>query len=99
LEELNLDQAMYIHPGVLLLHVPGEPYYPLCFSNHSCDANAKVEHGVVLVAARDIAPGEEICWDYRLTDNVGRWAYEFRCGCGSPKCCGWVRIGPKTRVD
>jgi len=95
--ELNLDQAMYIHPGILLLHPAGEPYYPLCFSNHSCDANAKVVNGVVMVAARDIKPGEEICWDYRITDNVGNWSYEFKCGCGKPNCCGTLRIGPATR--
>jgi len=96
-DELNLDQAMYIHPGILLLHPPGAPYYPLCFSNHSCDANAKIMNGVVLVAAREIKPGEEIFWDYRLTDGVGRWSYEFNCGCGSPKCCGILRIGPQYR--
>lgn len=97
-EELNLDQAMYIHPGVLLLHPPGEPYYPLCYSNHSCDANAKVQNGVVMVASRDIKPGEEICWDYRITDNVGSWNYEFKCGCGQKNCCGMVQIGPKYRA-
>lgn len=95
--ELNLDQAMYIHPGILLLHPQGEPYYPLCYSNHSCDANAKVQNGVVMVAARDIQPGEEICWDYRITDDVGIWEYEFKCGCGKPNCCGTLQIGPKHR--
>jgi hypothetical protein len=97
LDDLNLDQAMYIHPGLLMIHEPGTPYYPLCYSNHSCDANAHIEHGVVLVASRDIVPGEEVCWDYRLTDDVGEWTYEFKCGCGSAKCAGYVRIGPGYR--
>jgi len=97
-DDLNMDQAMYIHPGLILMHDPEMEYYPLCFSNHSCDANAKVKDGIVLVAARAISPGEEICWDYRITDNVGIWGYEFKCGCGSPKCGGAVKIGPKHRI-
>jgi hypothetical protein len=33
---------------------------------------------------RDIQPGEEICFDYAMSDTV---AYdEFVCGCGAPNC-------------
>jgi SET domain-containing protein len=96
-ERLNLDHAMYIHPGFLLLHDYENGCDPMCFINHSCTPNAHVEHGIVMVASRDIQPGEEISWDYRQTDDVGSWEYEFKCECGAPDCEGHVRVGPRFR--
>lgn len=52
--------------------------------NHSCEPNAGLEGQIALVAMRDIAPGEEICFDYAMTDAC---AYdEFECRCGTPSC-------------
>ncbi|MHB8630096.1 MAG: SET domain-containing protein-lysine N-methyltransferase [Aggregatilineales bacterium] len=56
--------------------------------NHSCDPNAGVKGQNVLVARRDIAPGEEICFDYETTDTQGM---NFVCRCGSPKCRKRIR--------
>jgi hypothetical protein len=37
---------------------------------------------------RDILPGEEICFDYAMSDST---PYdEFICGCGAPNCRGTV---------
>jgi SET domain-containing protein len=98
-EKLNLDHAMYIYPGFLLLHDYENGCDPMCFINHSCSPNARVVNGVVMVALRDIPEGEEIGWDYRQTDNLGRWEYEFKCECGTPGCVGVVRVGPKHRKE
>ncbi len=61
---------------------------PADYMNHSCDPNAGPIGQVVLVAMRDIGPGEEVCFDYAMTDGS---AYdEFECHCGAPNCRGRV---------
>ncbi len=56
--------------------------------NHSCMPNAGLNGQIVLVALRDIQPGEEITFDYAMSDGT---AYdEFDCMCGSPDCRGYV---------
>ncbi|HYV39055.1 MAG TPA: SET domain-containing protein [Gemmataceae bacterium] len=58
--------------------------------NHSCDANAGFTDGEpVLYALRDIAAGEEICWDYSTSISEGGWTLD--CRCGSAHCRGIVR--------
>jgi len=55
--------------------------------NHSCDPNAGLrftDDGVVLVAIRPIAPGEEISWDYSTTLTQSNW--HMICQCRSPEC-------------
>lgn len=52
--------------------------------NHSCGPNAGVRNHVELFAARDIAPGEEVCWDYRCSENSD-WVLRD-CRCGAPDC-------------
>jgi SET domain-containing protein len=98
-EKLNIDHAMYIYPGFLMLHDYVEGCDPLCFVNHSCDPSAKVINGIVLVACRDIPNGEEISWNYKETDDIGTWNYEFKCQCGSSNCKGIVQVGPQYRVE
>jgi uncharacterized protein len=97
-EKLNIDHAMYIYPGILMLHDYENGCDPLCFVNHSCDPSARIENGIVLIANRDIPAGEEISWNYKETDDVGNWTYEFKCQCGSPNCTGAVQIGPQYRT-
>jgi hypothetical protein len=55
--------------------------------NHSCAPNAGLrftDQGVFLVAIRDIAPGEEICWDYSTTLAESNW--HMICQCKTPDC-------------
>ena len=59
--------------------------------NHSCDPNTGLRFtakGVFLVALRDIAPGEEIAWDYSTTLHQAGWA--MACACGSAGCRGTI---------
>lgn len=59
--------------------------------NHSCEPNAGLCGQVVLVAMRDIAAGEEITYDYAMSDGS---AYdEFDCRCGAQACRGRVSGG------
>jgi hypothetical protein len=61
---------------------------PADWVNHSCEPNAGLSGQIVLVAMRDIAPGEEICFDYAMSD--GSPYDEFDCNCGSTHCRGRV---------
>ena len=61
---------------------------PADWINHSCSPNAGLRGQVVLVALRTIEPGEEVCYDYAMSDGS---AYdEFACECGSASCRGRV---------
>lgn len=56
--------------------------------NHGCDPNAGISGQIVLVALRDIAVGEEVCYDYATTD--GSPYDEFDCRCGAASCRGRI---------
>jgi SET domain-containing protein len=58
------------------------------FVNHSCDPNAWIEGHSALRARRRIAAGEEITFDYAMTDGCDY--DEFECLCGSTLCRGKV---------
>ena len=62
--------------------------------NHSCDPNAGLVvrddgRDVTLISVRDIAAGEEICFDYSTTMDEDD--FELDCACGSAACRGRVR--------
>jgi hypothetical protein len=61
---------------------------PADWVNHSCDPNAGLRGQITLVAMRDIAAGEEICFDYAMSD-VSDYD-EFECRCGAIGCRGRV---------
>jgi uncharacterized protein len=61
---------------------------PADYVNHSCSPNAGLRGQIALVAMRDIEAGEEITYDYAMSDGSGY--DEFECKCGSPHCRGWV---------
>lgn len=58
------------------------------YANHSCEPNAGLSGQIVMVALRDIEEGEEICFDYAMSD--GTPVDEFECHCGSDSCRGYV---------
>jgi hypothetical protein len=53
------------------------------FFNHNCDPNAGIKGQILLIARKDIKPGEEVCFDYGTTEIRGE---SFKCNCGSPIC-------------
>lgn len=52
--------------------------------NHSCNPNAGIKGQIALVAMRDIKRGEEITYDYAMTDS-DPMDY-FVCHCGAKNC-------------
>lgn len=57
---------------------------PADFVNHSCNPNSGLSGQIAVVAMRDIAPDEEICFDYAMSDSSDY--DEFECACGSQNC-------------
>ncbi len=56
------------------------------FINHSCNPNCETEEingQVWIMAIRDVAPGEELTYDYYLYDGDED---EAACNCGAPNC-------------
>jgi uncharacterized protein len=53
------------------------------FINHSCDPTCGVKGKVQIVAMRDINPGEEISFDYAMSESSD---YSMECKCGRPGC-------------
>lgn len=77
---LQVDDDSYL--------VDDERGHPTESFNHSCDPNAVIHGPHQLVARRDIAKGEEVCFDYATTDSS---PYdEFSCQCGTADCRGLV---------
>jgi uncharacterized protein len=59
------------------------------FINHCCDANCEtdeIDDHIWIIAARDIAPGEELTYDYNLYD--GDEDDDATCHCGAKDCRG-----------
>ena len=58
------------------------------YFNHSCNPNAGFNTPISLVAMRDITAGEELCFDYAMSED--NHFDEFLCGCGAETCRGQV---------
>lgn len=56
--------------------------------NHSCEPNCGAMGSAVLIAMRDIEAGEELTFDYAMTDASDY--DEFVCLCQEPTCRGIV---------
>ena len=67
------------------------------FVNHSCHPNAGLSGASSLVALRRIEPGEEICFDYAMSDSHD--LLNFACECGAPSCRKFVRPDDWRRPD
>ena len=69
------------------------------FTNHSCDPNCKStveDRRVFIDALRDIEPGEELTFDYKLDVNASTEAKKrYACRCGAPNCRGTMLALPK----
>ena len=56
--------------------------------NHSCDPNTWWSGSTMLVARRDIQPGDEVTYDYSTAEVAH--SFEMECSCGSPRCRGTI---------
>ncbi len=73
---LQIDEDLYI--------LTAEQKEPNDCFNHSCEPNLGFTGQIGLVALRDIDSGEELTFDYAMSD--GEPYDEFDCHCGMPTC-------------
>jgi hypothetical protein len=89
LETLSADrQHRSIQVDDDLYLVPGETPEPGDMINHSCEPNCGLIGQLLVVAMRDISPGEELTFDYAMCDASDY--DEFRCLCGRATCRGII---------
>ena len=85
LQTFNDDrQSRSIQVDTDLYLVSGETPDAGDMLNHSCEPNCGISGQILLVAMRDIEPGEELSFDYAMCDASDY--DEFRCLCGEPTC-------------
>jgi uncharacterized protein len=78
--------AVQVEEGLYLAVI--EPDEPASYINHSCEPTVGFSGQIVLVALRDIEPGDAVTFDYAMSD--GSPYDEFECRCGAPGCRGKV---------
>jgi uncharacterized protein len=77
-----------IADGFYLAALHEDEYEPvMLFLNHSCEPNVGFAGNIVLVAMRDITPGEELTTDYALFDDYDG---TMECRCQVPSCRGTI---------
>lgn len=73
------------------------------FINHSCEPNCEAvdyRGRIFIEALRDIAPGEELFYDYNfeldepITDELRK---RYPCHCGAPGCRGTILVEPEPK--
>jgi len=77
---LQIDDDLFLASEV--------PFDDADFVNHSCDPNCGIVGSILLVTMRDIRLGEELCFDYAMTDTADY--DEFVCSCATARCRGTV---------
>lgn len=99
--DVRYEGGPAVHPLVLLFSVDSRTVIDAAvggnqarFINHSCEPNCEaVTEGrrIWIYALREIQPGEELTYDYNLTDDgedPAAQAREYACSCGSRTCRG-----------
>lgn len=65
------------------------PVLPISHMNHSCIPNLGVKGSVLFVALRNIKRGEELTFDYSISEDDELW--EMVCTCKSKNCRKIIR--------
>jgi SET domain-containing protein len=86
LDEETRVHALQIDEDLFIASAP--PFDDADYVNHSCDPNCGIVGAVLLVALRDVAAGEALCFDYAMTDSDDY--DEFTCMCDTAICRGTV---------
>lgn len=59
---------------------------PADYFNHGCNPNAGLSGQISLIALQNIEPGEEVRFDYAMSESTDY--DDFDCDCGDPLCRG-----------
>jgi uncharacterized protein len=97
LPERLQNSEVQIADGFHLAAVEEAEYEPvMLFLNHSCEPNVGFAGNTVLVAMRDIGPGEELTTDYALFDDQDGL---MQCHCRTRSCRGTISGRDWQRPD
>ena len=88
LPEENQSHGLQVDEGLFQTYGTDDVVESADYVNHCCTPNAGLQGPISLVAMRDIAVGEQVCFDYAMSD--GSPYDEFVCQCGSADCRGTV---------
>lgn len=77
-ESMKFPDAIGMKEGIWLDPVP-----PFKYINHSCEPNLGMKDETSFVALRDIREGEELTFDYSISEHS---LWEMECNCGSKDC-------------
>lgn len=85
------ESEYFLHPNWFAVDKdtwidPAEPYV---FLNHSCNPNLGINDRREFIALRDILPGEELTFDYSITEDEVGWY--MNCACGEVNCRKVIR--------
>jgi len=78
------------------LHPEGDPGW---FFNHSCEPNCGYDTDARVITLRAINPGEELVYDYAMTETEQSCHAGMHCRCGSPHCRGLLRFDDWRNLD
>lgn len=77
----EIEDNFYIISGLKEGDLEGDDFF-----NHSCDPNLGIRGQIMVVAMRDIKPGEELAYDYAMVDSDPEDS--FKCNCRAENCRG-----------
>lgn len=80
--EIQIDDDLFIGPMT-----ETEREASMMCLNHSCDPNLQIFGQITFRSMRDIAPGEELTFDYATGDDDD---WEMECACGAAACRGTI---------
>jgi len=86
LDEECRTHSLQIDDELYMVSMP--PFAPGDLINHACEPNCGIVGSCLVVATTDIDAGDELCFDYAMTDTNDY--DEFVCACGSPSCRGLI---------
>ncbi len=93
---ISREEVLALPPEEQAHYYVDEVGYVLCrdgsqYMNHSCAPNLAATDNDDLIAARDIHPGEEVTYDYGLTEIDPQLRPAWHCACGADHCRRIIR--------
>lgn len=84
--QLGNDECYTLQIGINKYIVPNPPFH---LSNHSCRPNCGINRQLQFIALQNIAPGEELVWDYSTSMLERHWT--MKCDCEQDNCRHLIR--------
>lgn len=87
LYDKGFDYMMQVDEDLFAVTIDPNELEEADYVNHSCNPNCGIREKLMLVAIRDIAPEEEITFDYAMSESS---EFRMKCACGSTDCRGEI---------